>query len=90
MMGDNTIIRTRGLARDYTVGSQTVHALRDLDLTITEGEFVAIMGPSGSGKSTCMHLLGCLETPSAGLYELDGGWTGGGSAAQSGIRISIV
>ena len=80
MMGDNTIIRTRGLARDYTVGSQTVHALRDLDLTITEGEFVAIMGPSGSGKSTCMHLLGCLETPSAGLYELDGDDIGGLSA----------
>jgi len=79
-MGDNTIIRTRGLARDYTVGSQTVHALRDLDLTITEGEFVAIMGPSGSGKSTCMHLLGCLETPSAGLYELDGDDIGGLSA----------
>jgi putative ABC transport system ATP-binding protein len=80
MMGDNTIIRTRGLARDYTVGSQTVHALRDLNLTITEGEFVAIMGPSGSGKSTCMHLLGCLETPSAGLYELDGDDIGGLSA----------
>ena len=80
MMGDNTIIRTRGLARDYTVGSQTVHALRNLDLTITEGEFVAIMGPSGSGKSTCMHLLGCLETPSAGLYELDGDDIGGLSA----------
>ena len=71
-MENGTIIRTRGLSRDYTGGSQTVHALRDLDLTITEGEFVAIMGPSGSGKSTCMHLLGCLDTPSAGHYELDG------------------
>ena len=71
-MENGTIIRTRGLSRDYTVGSQTVHALRDLDLAITEGEFVAIMGPSGSGKSTCMHLLGCLDTPSAGHYELDG------------------
>ena len=87
MMGDNTIIRTRGLSRDYTVGSQTVHALRDLDLTIVEGEFVAIMGPSGSGKSTCMHLLGCLETPSAGFYELDGDDIGGLSAdGLAGVR----
>ena len=87
MMGDNTIIRTRGLSRDYTVGSQTVHALRDLDLTIAEGEFVAIMGPSGSGKSTCMHLLGCLETPSAGFYELDGDDIGGLSAdGLAGVR----
>ena len=86
-MGDNTIIRTRGLSRDYTVGSQTVHALRDLDLTIAEGEFVAIMGPSGSGKSTCMHLLGCLETPSAGFYELDGDDIGGLSAdGLAGVR----
>ena len=87
MMGDNTIIRTRGLSRDYTVGSQTVHALRELDLTIAEGEFVAIMGPSGSGKSTCMHLLGCLETPSAGFYELDGDDIGGLSAdGLAGVR----
>ena len=86
-MGDNTIIRTRGLSRDYTVGSQTVHALRDLDLTIAEGEFVAIMGPSGSGKSTCMHLLGCLETPSAGFYELDGDDISGLSAdGLAGVR----
>ena len=61
-----TIIQTRGLSRDYKVGAQVVHALCDLDLKINRGEFVAIMGPSGSGKSTCMHLLGCLDTPSSG------------------------
>tara|TARA_Y100001934_G_C12271879_1_gene735350 strand:+ start:398 stop:1099 length:702 start_codon:yes stop_codon:yes gene_type:complete len=67
-----TIIQTTGLSRDYMVGAQVVHALRDLDLKINRGEFVAVMGPSGSGKSTCMHLLGCLDTPSSGSYELDG------------------
>ena len=66
------IIHTRGLCRDFTVGVQTVNALRDLSVEIHRGEFIAIMGPSGSGKSTCMHLLGCLDTPSTGDYLLDG------------------
>ncbi|MDP6530397.1 MAG: ABC transporter ATP-binding protein [Arenicellales bacterium] len=66
------IIRTHGLCRDFTVGAQTVNALRDLSVEIYRGEFIAIMGPSGSGKSTCMHLLGCLDTPSTGDYLLDG------------------
>ena len=65
-MENGTIIRTRGLSRDYTVGSQTVHALRDLDLTVAEGEFVAIMGPSGSGKSTLMHCLAGLDNLTSG------------------------
>ena len=66
------VIQTQGFCRDFSVGSQVVHALRDVDLLIHRGEFIAIMGPSGSGKSTCMHVLGCLDTPTAGKYLLDG------------------
>jgi putative ABC transport system ATP-binding protein len=66
------IVRTEGLTRDYRIGGHAVHALRDLSVEIERGAFVAIMGPSGSGKSTCMHLLGCLDSPSAGRYFLDG------------------
>ena len=66
------VVATRALAKDYTVGPETVHALAGIDVTIGVGEFVAVMGPSGSGKSTFMHLLGCLDVPSAGQYLLDG------------------
>ena len=66
------LIETHGLSRDYEVGGHTIHALHDLNTTITAGEFVAIMGPSGSGKSTSMHLLGCLDTPSSGKFLFDG------------------
>jgi putative ABC transport system ATP-binding protein len=66
------IIRTQGLRRDYTLGSETVRALRGVDLVIGRNEYAAIMGPSGSGKSTLMSVLGCLDTPSAGEYWLNG------------------
>ncbi|HEX7917792.1 MAG TPA: ABC transporter ATP-binding protein [Gemmatimonadales bacterium] len=68
----DAIIRVSGLQRSYVMGSETVHALRGVDLQIRRNEYVAIMGPSGSGKSTLMNLMGCLDTPSAGEYWLNG------------------
>ncbi len=67
------VIRTQALSKTYSAGTEAeVHALRGVDLRIDRGEFVAIMGPSGSGKSTLMNLIGCLDTPSEGVYECDG------------------
>lgn len=66
------LIRVRGLTRQYEMDAETVYALRGVDLTIRENEYVAIMGPSGSGKSTLMNLIGCLDTPTAGDYWLNG------------------
>jgi putative ABC transport system ATP-binding protein len=76
------IIVTEGLTKDYHLGPYTVHALRGVSVSIGRGEFVAVMGPSGSGKSTFMNLLGCLDTPSAGRYELDGEDVAGLSADE--------
>jgi putative ABC transport system ATP-binding protein len=70
------VIEVQNLAKTYQLGRDTmVKALRGLNFSIQEGEFVAIMGPSGSGKSTLMHILGCLDVPSGGVYLLDGNET---------------
>ncbi len=67
-----SLIALENISRRYEMGSETVHALRDVSVQIDRGEYVAIMGPSGSGKSTLMNLIGCLDTPTAGRYELNG------------------
>ena len=66
------VIVTRGLTREYDMGGEVVRALRGLDLAVRRNEYVAIMGPSGSGKSTLMNIVGCLDTPNAGEYWLNG------------------
>lgn len=62
------VIELRGLTKVYGTGQATMHALRGIDLHISEGDFLAVMGPSGSGKSTCMNILGCLDTATSGTY----------------------
>ena len=66
------LIETVDLWKTYVMGSEEIHALRSVTITIERGEYVAIMGPSGSGKSTLMNLIGCLDTPSKGSYLLNG------------------
>jgi putative ABC transport system ATP-binding protein len=68
----NPVIRTEGLERRYPMGRSAIHALRGIDLVVRRNEYVAIMGPSGGGKSTLMNLLGCLDSPDAGRYWLNG------------------
>jgi len=67
-----TLIRLQNISRRYKMGEEIVHALRDVSLEILRGEYVAVMGQSGSGKSTLMNILGCLDTPTSGRYDLNG------------------
>jgi putative ABC transport system ATP-binding protein len=69
---EQEVIRLVDIKRHFSVGAETVRALRGINLSIKKNEFVALMGPSGSGKSTLMNLLGCLDTPTAGQYFLNG------------------
>jgi putative ABC transport system ATP-binding protein len=71
-MNNGPVIKTVDLKKDYVMGSEVVHAVRGVNMTVDRNEFVAIMGPSGSGKSTFMNLIGCLDTPSEGQYFLNG------------------
>ena len=66
------MIAMHGICRYYSVGGRAVHALRDVDLTIADGDYVSIMGPFGSGKSTLLNVIGCLDRPTSGSYLLDG------------------
>jgi putative ABC transport system ATP-binding protein len=72
MENGQPIIKLEGITKDYVMGTQVVRALRGVDLEIRQNEYVAIMGPSGSGKSTLMNLVGCLDTPTDGLYLFEG------------------
>ncbi|MFC2085443.1 ABC transporter ATP-binding protein, partial [Bacteroidota bacterium] len=66
------IIKIEHISKIYQLGSEEVHALRDISLNLDKNEYIAIMGPSGSGKSTLMNMLGCLDTPTSGLYNFKG------------------
>lgn len=68
----NPMLRMAGVRKTYATGVVKVEALRGIDLEVMAGDYVSIMGPSGSGKSTLMHIIGCLDVPSAGVYDLDG------------------
>ncbi|MFN8260699.1 MAG: ABC transporter ATP-binding protein [Chitinophagales bacterium] len=71
-MTEKIIIGLRGIRREFNLGDETINALQEINLDIFKNEYVALMGPSGSGKSTLMNILGCLDTPTAGQYFLDG------------------
>ena len=72
MDAHGSLIDLRGIERIYAVGTEEVRALDGIDLTIGRNEFLAVMGPSGSGKSTLMNIIGCLDSPTAGTYRLNG------------------
>ncbi len=90
----SAVIETRALTKVFGVNGNAVHALRGIDLEVARGEFVALVGPSGSGKSTLMAILGCLDSPSAGTYALDGhaveGLSGGALARIRNEKVGFV
>lgn len=69
---DSIIIEMKNITKTYVVGSEQVHALRGVSLTVKKNEYIAVMGPSGSGKSTLMNIIGCLDTPTTGIYLFNG------------------
>jgi len=84
---DGVVIELERVTKVYRTGSIAVAALRGISLTIAQGEYVAVIGPSGSGKSTLMHILGCLDTPTAGTVQMDGQELGSaGDGVLTGIR----
>ncbi len=90
----NAVIATRGLTKVFGLNGNAVHALRGIDVEVARGEFVALVGPSGSGKSTLMAILGCLDSPTAGSYALDGqsveGLTGSALARIRNEKVGFV
>lgn len=72
LSGNGALLVLKGVSKVYGTGPSAVYALREVDLSVGPGEFLAVMGPSGSGKSTCMNILGCLDTPSSGTYWFKG------------------
>jgi putative ABC transport system ATP-binding protein len=72
MMSDSQVIQISKLHKVYILGKTKVHALRGIDLQVTKGEYISIMGPSGSGKSTLMNIIGCLDVSTSGTYHLNG------------------
>jgi putative ABC transport system ATP-binding protein len=90
----SAVIATRGLTKVFGLNGNAVHALRGIDVEVARGEFVALVGPSGSGKSTLMAILGCLDSPTAGTYALDGqsveGLAGGALARIRNEKVGFV
>ena len=76
------MIRMKAVCREFQLGDETVHALNKVDLSVADGEMVALMGPSGSGKSTLLNIIGCLDSPTSGAYSLGGEEVSGLSEAR--------